>query len=80
MNPVCSCHGVPKTGNGGGKVICRVRKLERERARYHSDMATPEGKAKRNAKSRRQAEKRRSDPAYQLDKQLWELTRIRVRY
>lgn len=66
--------------NGGGSFTCRIRKRETERARYHRQMATPEGKAMLNAKSRVQADRRKTDPLYQLDKQLWELTRVRIRY
>lgn len=66
--------------NGAGTFTCRVKKNARERARYHRDMATPEGAAKRAAKWRRQMEKRKTDPAHQLYKQLWELTRVRVPY
>jgi hypothetical protein len=79
---LCACHGVPMFRNGRrrGKdtFICRVKKNERERARYRRDMETPEGKSKRNAKARRQYQRRKDDPAYLLQKQLWEMTRIRV--
>lgn len=65
--------------NGGGTWTCRVRKLELERTRYRRDMATPEGREKRRAKMRTQADRRRTDAFYRLQKQLWEMTRIRVR-
>ena len=66
--------------NGAGTYTCAVKKSAREKARYRRDMATPEGRAKRAAKWRRQMENRRTDPSYQLYKQLHEMARTRVRY
>lgn len=66
--------------NGRGYFVCRVRKQENERNRYRRNMLTAEGKAKLNAKSRAQADRRKTDPVYRLDRQLWDMTRVRIRY
>lgn len=66
--------------NGAGKFVCRVRKNETERARYRRDMATAEGRRKRNRKALAQYHRRKADPIYQLERQLRDMTRFRVRY
>lgn len=80
--PLCKCHGEPMYPNGekyGRQTFtCVVRKRERERARYHADMRTFEGKARRNAKSRAQHHRRKDDPLYRMRKQIHDFTRFRL--
>lgn len=66
--------------NGRNSFTCAVKKRARERARYRARMETPEGREKIRAKSYAQFERRKDDPAYRVYRQLWELTRVRVRY
>lgn len=69
-------NGIDKNGP---QFCCAVKKRARERARYHREMQTPEGYARRKEKWDRQSSLRRGDPVYDFQKRMYESVRIRVR-
>jgi len=59
---------------------CAVQKRARSAANYRRRMADPAKAEAHRARQRARWPARAADPAYQLDRQLYELARVRVRY
>lgn len=72
---MCDCHGEEMYRN---RTVwrCAVEHREKARARYARQMETEEGKSSHRARWMRNYENRRDDPAYVLDRQLRDMTRI----
>jgi hypothetical protein len=82
--PICKCHGLPeiKNGhrrNGSQKWVCAI--WRRERARHYNGlfMADPVKAERRRAQQREKWPARTVDPLYQLQRQLNDMARVRVR-
>ena len=82
--PVCACHGEPMYVKDRRDIIpswqCAVKKRERMRNYYHRRKQDPAWLESRRQGQRERWPQRSSNPVYKLQRQLNEMTRIRVSY